>query len=197
LNVVECYIESMLGSVETVLRSDGALEDPLEDDGSLMEQMDRLPTIARFQYSAVTNIILAKFDPILTKYQELMSHLVSSSTESAPQNIAQQATILEGQLTWLTYMVGAIVGGHSWSSSRIGDGEETLDAGLSKRVLQLAQGIDYRLTSSNGVGKADSKLEVAILYYFQNFRRVYMFMWEQVCSIIHGCPRIYLYCSYS
>jgi exportin-7 len=197
LNVVECYIESMLGSVETVLRSDGALEDPLEDDGSLMEQMDRLPTIARFQYSAVTNIILAKFDPILTKYQELMSHLVSSSTESAPQNIAQQATILEGQLTWLTYMVGAIVGGHSWSSSRIGDGEETLDAGLSKRVLQLAQGIDYRLTSSNGVGKADSKLEVAILYYFQNFRRVYMFMWEQVCSIMHGCPRIYLYCSYS
>ena len=185
LNVVECYIESMLGSVETVLRSEGALEDPLEDDGSLMEQMDRLPSIVRFQYSAVTNIILGKFDPILSKYQELMGHLVSSSTDSAPQHIAEQMAILEGQLTWLTYMVGAIVGGHSWSSSKIGDGEETLDASLSKRVLQLAQGIDYRLTSSNGMGKADSKLEMSILYYFQNFRRVYMFMWEQVSRCLN------------
>jgi exportin-7 len=179
LNVVECYIDSMLGSVETVLRSEGALEDPLEDEGSLMEQLDRLPTICRFQYSAVATIIVGKFDPILQKYRELMQHLVSTSTDSAPPNVAQQVTILEGQLTWLTYIVGSIVGGHSWSSSQVGNGEETLDASLSKRVLQLSQFIDYRLTQSNGAGKADSKLEVAMLYYFQNFRRVYMFMWEQ------------------
>ena len=70
------------------------------------------------------------------------------------------------------------MGGHSWSSSRIGNGEETLDANLSKRVLQLAQGMDFRLTNSNGLGKADVKLELAMLYYCQNFRRVYMFMWE-------------------
>mmetsp|Transcript_42128 Transcript_42128/g.76004 ORF Transcript_42128/g.76004 Transcript_42128/m.76004 type:complete len:1110 (+) Transcript_42128:281-3610(+) len=182
LHVVECYIESMLGSVETVLRSEGALEDPLEDDGSLMEQLDRLPTICRFQYNSVATILVAKFDPLLDKYRELMGHLMSSSTESAPPNVALQVAILEGQLTWLTYIVGSIVGGHSWSSSRIGNGEETMDASLSKRVLQLAQMIDYRLTNSNGVGKADSKLEVAMLYYFQNFRRVYMFMWEQSSS---------------
>lgn len=178
LNVIECYIESMLGSVETVLRSDGALEDPLEDDGSLMEQMDRLPTICRFQYNSVATIILGKFDPLMEKYRELMSHLMTSSTDSAPQNVAQQVNIIEGQLTWLTYICGAIVGGHSWSSSRIGNGEETLDANLSKRVLQLAQGMDFRLTNSNGLGKADVKLELAMLYYCQNFRRVYMFMWE-------------------
>lgn len=179
LNVVECYIDSMLGSVETVIRSEGALEDPLEDEGSLMEQLDRLPTICRFRYSAVATIIVGKFDPLLQKYRELMQHLVSTSTDSAPPNVAQQVTILEGQLTWLTYIVGSIVGGHSWSSSQVGNGEETLDASLSKRVLQLSQVIDYRLTQSNGAGKADSKLEVAMLYYFQNFRRVYMFMWEQ------------------
>lgn len=179
LNVVECYVDSMLGSVETVLRSEGALEDPLEDEGSLMEQLDRLPTICRFQYSSVAGILVGKFDPLLHKYRELIRHLMSSSTESAPPNVAQQVAILEGQLTWLTYIIGSIVGGHSWSSSQVGNGEETLDASLSKRVLQLAQGIDYRLTNSNGVGKADPKLEVAMLYYFQNFRRVYMFMWEQ------------------
>lgn len=192
LNVVECYIESMLGSVETVLRSEGALEDPLEDDGSLMEQLDRLPTICRFQYSSVANILVGKFDPLLDKYRELMGHLMTSSTDSAPPNVAHQVAVLEGQLTWLTYICGSIVGGHSWSSSRIGNGEETLDASLSKRVLQLAQGLDYRLTSSNGAGKADSKLEVAMLYYFQNFRRVYMFMWEQVSVCVAKFPSHYL-----
>lgn len=180
--VVECYIESMMGSVETVLLSEGALDDPLDDDGSLKEQLDRLPSICRFNYGPVASFILAKFDPLLSQYQELITHLGTSSTSSANQDLQKRAHILEGQLTWLTYIVGAIVGGHSWSSIAVGDGEETIDASLSRRALQLAQGIDYRLTSTNGIGRADPKLEIALLSYFQNFRRVYMFMWDQVSS---------------
>lgn len=181
LDVVKVYIDSMLGSVETVLLSDGTLDDPLEDEGSLKEQLDRLPSICRFNYEPVANHILSKFDPLLSQYQEAMSHLGTSSTSAAPQEHQRRVLILEGQLTWLTYIVGAIIGGHSWSSVNMGDGEETIDASLSRRALQLSQGVDYRLTSSNGVGRADTKLEVALLYYFQNFRRVYMFMWDQVC----------------
>jgi len=180
LTVVEAYIESMLGSVETVLMSDGALEDPLEDDGSLKEQLDRLPVICRFQYGPVANIILTKFDPLLSSYREMMAHLGSSSTKNAPSEVVHKVAVVEGQLTWLTYMVGTIVGGHSWSSAHMADGEETIDASLSRRALQLAQGVDFRLTQSNGVGRSDPKLELALLYYFQNFRRVYMFMWDQV-----------------
>ena len=60
LLVVETYIESMFGSVESVLLSDGALENPLDDYGSLKEQLDRLPVICRFQYGPVANMILAK-----------------------------------------------------------------------------------------------------------------------------------------
>lgn len=180
LTVVETYIESMLGSVEAVLRSDGALENPLDDDGSLREQMERLPVICRFQYAAVAQMILNKFDPLLAQYQDLTSRLGSNPTNSAPNEVQQQLAIIEGQLTWLTFMVGAIVGGHSWSSAHIGEGEERIDASLSRRALQLAQGIDYRLTTSNGVGRAESRLEEALLFYFQNFRRVYMFMWDQM-----------------
>mmetsp|Transcript_11656 Transcript_11656/g.18039 ORF Transcript_11656/g.18039 Transcript_11656/m.18039 type:complete len:1117 (+) Transcript_11656:131-3481(+) len=180
LLVVETYIESMLGSVETVLRSDGALDDPLLDEGSLKEQLDRLPVICRFQYGPIANILIQKFDPLLNTYRELMSHLGNSATDTAPQDVQNRVAIVEGQLTWLTYIVGTIVGGHSWSAAHMGDGEETIDASLSRRTLQLAQGIDFRLTSSNGAGRADPQLECAMLYYFQNFRRVYMFMWDQV-----------------
>jgi len=180
LTVVETYIESMLGSVEAVLRSDGALENPLDDDGSLREQMDRLPVICRFQYGNVAQMILNKFDPLISQYQDLSQRLGNNSTNSAPTDVQQRLAIIEGQLTWLMYMIGTIVGGHSWSSAHLGEGEETIDASLSRRALQLAQGIDYRLTNSNGQGRADPKLEQALLFYFQNFRRVYMFMWDQM-----------------
>jgi exportin-7 len=180
LLVSETYIESMLSSVETVLRSDGALDDPLDDDGSLKEQLDRLPAICRFQYAPVANLILQKFDPLLNQYRELIGHLGTNSTDSAPQDAQQRMAVIEGQLTWLTNMVGTIIGGHSWSSTHMGEGEETIDASLSRRALQLAQVVDFRLTSSSGIGRADPRLELALLYYFHNFRRVYMFMWDQV-----------------
>lgn len=182
LLVVRTYIDSMLTSVETVLRSDGALEDPLDDDGSLKEQLDRLPVLSRFKYSETATMIIEKFDPLMTQYRDMVATLGTSATESAPQDVTQRVAIVEGQLTWLSYMIGAIVGGHSWSSSQATEGEETIDASLSRRVLQLAQGIDYRLTSSNGAGRADPRLEHSMLFYFQNFRRVYMFMWDQVAG---------------
>lgn len=183
LTVMDAYISSMVGSVELVVNSDGTLDDPLDDDGSLKEQLDRLPVLCRFKYAQVANSILNKFDPLLNQYRQALNHIgTSTSTDNAPPDIARSIEIMEGQLTWLTYFVGTIVGGHSWSSSHLGDGDETIDASLSRRALQLAQCLDFRLTSSNGVGRSNPKLEQALLYYFQNFRRVYMFMWDQVAN---------------
>ena len=178
LLVAETYIESMLASVVKIQQSEGTLDDPLDDDGSLKEQLDRLPVICRFQYGTIASLILNKFDPLLNQYDEIVSTLGASSTESAPQEMQNRVEVIEAQMTWLTYMVGAVVGGHSWSSARASEGEETIDASLSRRVLQLARGMEYRLTASNGAGRADARLEHALLFYFQNFRRVYMFMWD-------------------
>jgi hypothetical protein len=128
----------------------------------------------------VAQLILNKFDPLMNQYRQALGHIGSSSTENAPADVSRQICIIEGQLTWLTYIIGTVVGGHSWSSAHLGDGDETIDASLSRRALQLSQCVDYRLTQSNGAGRADPKLEQALLFYFQNFRRVYMFMWDQV-----------------
>jgi len=217
LTVCEAYIESFLGSVEMIINdqdgggtaggsngTNGAiengygsggggcagLEDPLDDEGSLREQMDRLPVICRFQYGAVAGIILNKFDALLGQYRTLLATEQQASTgtptgaspAAAGGGNKKQIAIVEGQLTWLTYIIGAVVGGHSWSSAHLGEGDETIDASLSRRALQLAQSVDYRLTSSNGRYRADVKLEQALLFYFQNFRRVYMFMWDQISN---------------
>jgi exportin-7 len=36
--------------------------------------------------------------------------------------------VVEGQMTWLVYISGAIVGGYSWSDSGSAEGEEVIDA---------------------------------------------------------------------
>jgi hypothetical protein len=48
--VVHSYIKCMLDSVEVVVMSEGTLDDPLDDEGSLKEQLERLPVICLFQY---------------------------------------------------------------------------------------------------------------------------------------------------
>jgi hypothetical protein len=47
--------------------------------------------------------------------------------------------IMDGQLTWLVYMVGAIIGGHSSTDLHTTDGQESIDASMASRCMQLAQ----------------------------------------------------------
>ncbi|GMI06261.1 hypothetical protein TrVE_jg13515 [Triparma verrucosa] len=173
-SVVQNYVDCMLGSVQTVLQEE--CDDPLDDSGSLTEQLERLPVICRFQYAKVGTLLVERFDPIMASYQNAIATL---NNNNIPVQTQQKLTMLEGQLTWLVYIIGAVVGGHSWSTSHLDDGEERIDATLSRRVFQLVQLIDFRCCQSNGTALCDSKLESAFLFYFQNFRRVYMFMWDQ------------------
>ncbi|CAM9433954.1 unnamed protein product [Ascophyllum nodosum] len=172
VRVVQAYITSMVGSVDVVAR-DQSLDDPLDDEGSLKEQLERLPVICRFQYTAVAEYVLNIIDPVLANYQSAVGVYPPQANGSAH---GQQA-VLEGKLTWLVYMIGAMVGGYSWSDASASDGEETIDASLARRVFQLAQGLDARLARSGGRLKCESRLEIALLYFFQVFRRMYM--WEQ------------------
>ena len=109
LQVVESYIKIMLDSVDIVIGSDGSIDDPLEDEGSLREQMDRLPVIARLQYDTVAQYLITLFEQALTMYQEITATTAAQGIAAVPGSTTQ-IQILEGRLTWLTYMVGAIIG---------------------------------------------------------------------------------------
>ncbi|CAM9698729.1 unnamed protein product, partial [Choristocarpus tenellus] len=107
----------------------------------LKEQLDRLPVICRFQYQHVAHFILNIFDPVLQQYQEALAAFTQGNGAAQPQML-----LLEGKLTWLVYTVAAIISGYSWSDASATDGEETIDASLARRVFQLAQGLDQRLS---------------------------------------------------
>jgi exportin-7 len=81
--------------------------DPLEDEGSLKEQMDRLPVIARLQYDTVAQYLLSVFEQALTSYDQGIN---LAANLSPTREVRQQLLILEGRMTWLTYMVASVIG---------------------------------------------------------------------------------------
>ena len=73
----------------------------------------------------------------------------------------------EGRLTWLVYIIGSAVGGRVSFNSN--EDHDAMDGELVCRVLQLMQLTDSRL-SQGGC----EKLELALLSFFEQFRKIYI-----------------------
>ncbi|KAJ1382083.1 hypothetical protein B484DRAFT_27515, partial [Ochromonadaceae sp. CCMP2298] len=86
----------------------------------------------------------------------------------------QQLAVLEGRMTWLTYMVSAVIDAQTANDPRKGQSELLWDGRLSRCVFQLVNIVDFRLNGTQGQGKCDTKLEVALLNYFKSFKKVYL-----------------------
>ncbi|XP_032806398.1 exportin-7 isoform X1 [Petromyzon marinus] len=154
--VTKAYITSRLESVHVILR-DG-LEDPLDDTGLIMQQLEQLSTIGRCEYEKTCALLVQLFDQSAQAYQETLR-----SSPGQPMEIAVQ----EGRLTWLVYMIGAVIGGRvSFAST---DEHDAMDGELICRVLQLMNLTDSRLAQAG-----NEKLELAILSCFEHFRKIYI-----------------------
>ena len=94
------YDHFRLESVAVVI-SDG-LEDPLDDVGMVTQQLDQISVIGRCEYGKTCSLLVQLFDQAAQAYQEMISNMNTSKIE---------ATIQEGRLTWLVYIIGAAVGG--------------------------------------------------------------------------------------
>lgn len=75
--------------------------------------------------------------------------------------------IISGQLTWLVYIIGSAVGGRVSFNSN--EEHDTMDGELVYRVLQL-----MNLTDSRLVQAGCEKLELAMLSFFDQFRKIYV-----------------------
>ncbi|TDH72778.1 hypothetical protein CCR75_000536 [Bremia lactucae] len=177
--IIQAYVQSRLESAEQCA-VDETLENPLDDEGGLYEQLEKLPTLCHFNYRHSGEYIVSILDPLLTKYAEMCS-LVDQSAGAAillPQQ--QQFKSMETQIAWLVYMIGAIIGGQAYSSTST-EGDELVDADLSQRVFRAMQLTEHRIIASGGQTKPSVHFELALLYYFSSFRKSYI--GEQ-----HGMP---------
>lgn len=175
--VAFAYLEARVGMVESALA--GKIMDDLEDEGLVLQQLEQLPIVVRYRYQDVASKILAIMDPLLLRVNEALTLLHTAPNPS----VAASLKVMEVQLAWIVYYIGAVIGGQGFSRrmSNASKGHELVDADLSRRVIQLMMAMDMRLSSTGGRSKSDYRLELAMLYYAKNFRMSYI--GEQ-----HGMP---------
>ncbi|XP_043505987.1 exportin-7 isoform X5 [Polistes fuscatus] len=156
--IANVYITSRLESVAVVVRE--RLEDPLDDLGVLHQQLEQISVIGRCEYQKTCALLVQLFDQAATTYQELMAQTASSTQQI-------DISIQEGQLTWLVYIIGGVIGGRVTFNSN--EEYDAMDGELVCRVLQLMNLTDSRL----GQGGCE-KLELAMLSFFEQFRKIYV-----------------------
>ncbi|CAI5478824.1 unnamed protein product [Closterium sp. Yama58-4] len=166
--ITEAYITSRLDSVQAVLQNNLS-EDPLDNDEQLQDQLDNLPYLCRFQFDRTSKFIISHLEPIMQSYTEAARWQPAVAASSTSQVALQ---VMESQLTWIVHIIGAIVRGRLSSSS--GDSQELIDGELAARVFQLIQVTDTGLHAQRYDERSKQRLDLAVLSFFQNFRRVYV-----------------------
>ncbi|XP_065226842.1 exportin-7 isoform X3 [Planococcus citri] len=154
--VTNAYVSARLEAVPVIIR-DG-LDDPLDDMGMVLQQLEQVSVIARCDYPKTCTMLVQVFDQTAALYQDLVN---SSNRLQVDLNIQ------EIRLTWLVYIIGAAIGGRV--SFNTNDEHDVMDGEMVVRVLQLMNLTDSRLPQSGC-----EKLELSFLNFFEQFRKIYI-----------------------
>lgn len=173
--ITSVFITSRLELVNAVVRDN--VDDPFDDLGNVYQQLEQISIIGRCEYEKTCNILVQLFDETAQQYQNLSKQNVtvvpSSSPKSRSSSSNMELIIKEGQLTWLVYIIGGVIGGRI--SYSLGNSEEhdMYDGELVVRVLQLMTFINNRLEQTNGHFCCE-KLDLAMLNFFEQFRKIFI-----------------------
>merc|ERR1719197_1716274 len=79
--------------------------------------------------------------------------------------------VFEKKVTWIVYMMGALVGGHASAKTNRADTDcaptHVVNGELAGRIFRLVNMTDQQ-------GNASEGLELAYLYFLEQFRKVYI-----------------------
>ncbi|KAM9129002.1 ran-binding protein 17 isoform 2-T2 [Pangshura tecta] len=120
------------------------LEDPLDDTATVFQQLEQLCTVSRCEYEKTCALLVQLFDQNAQNYQKLLH-----SSSRNPLEITVQEG---GRLTYTST-----------------DEHDAMDGELSCRVFQLISLMDAQLPRSS-----NEKVELAILWFLDQFRKTYV-----------------------
>ncbi|KAG0375493.1 Ran-binding protein 17 [Mortierella sp. AD032] len=173
VDLSRAYLKSRLECAQAAL--DGEVDDPLESEEELVTTLEMYATLSRSKYVDSGRFVLAEFKDIFKKYRELIQRASLGSPSLSGNNIKEQLTVVEMQLTWMVYMVSALIGGRiSYQST--GEQDE-MDGELSSEVLGFIQQAQMWTTQRPlYLASPDAHLYVqsAILFFYTQFRSSYI-----------------------
>ncbi|KAI8333027.1 armadillo-type protein [Chlamydoabsidia padenii] len=166
-DLIRYYITTTIESVAT--RIEEGLDDPLDNEESLAETLNMIGQISRCKYGPSSNALMSAFDPTGIQYQELIS---SASVNMAdPESFKSALEVIETKFAWLVYIAAAFVGNRTAFLNS--DTVDSIDGELTAKVIQL-MGVQQALQSTHGGAFLSQKLDMAFLFFFQQFKKSYM-----------------------
>ena len=88
LEVIKSYVSSRLETVEAIA-TNALLEDPLDDDESIMSELEIVGSVARTQYAEIAPYLVSIVDPLMGRYQELYANWNGSEMHVKQRNIIE------------------------------------------------------------------------------------------------------------
>lgn len=152
------YIDTRLNGCQTVLTEE--CDDPLDDTAQIHQQLDQFATICRCDYTQTVNKLVTEFDKSAEVFQKLTDN---------PNSDAFTFRVEEAKLTWIVYLIGASIGGRV--SFAAAEDFDVIDGQLIVRVLTLFNILETLISKGR---PASEKLAISQLYFFENFRKIYI-----------------------
>lgn len=154
--ITTAYVESRLFMAEASAQGDNFdWDDPLQDEVLRAEQLEVLSNLGRCRYQDTAQFIMKHFEDVSRLGQQ----------GAVPQ------TVFEKKMTWIVYMMGALVGGHASAKASRADTDcaptHVVNGELAGRIFRLVNLTDQE-------GSASESLELAYLYFLEQFRKVYI-----------------------
>lgn len=169
----------------------GIEDDLLDDEGMLLEQLAPLSVLTRFRYGESAEGIATLFNDALNKRQQALMALTNAQLSGGSTDAINSAKIAltdsQARLAFLTYLIGAIVGGHvSRVSASVIERLDELNSELAALVFRMViatQNAEDQIANQgqsslalNFGFRTDAawKLELAALYFFRCFQNLYI-----------------------
>ncbi len=127
--VCEAFVSARLELVPALLRGTATTENPMDDEDQLNELLESLPYLGRCKFAETSAQLAAAFDPLAAAFEK---QLLAGDSASL--------VLVQDQLAWLAYVVGAIVGGRLGVNST--EDYDQFDGELAARIFQLMALVD-------------------------------------------------------
>ena len=157
------------------------IENPLDDD----EQLDALPSLCRFQLQRVSSYVVSLFTPSVQRYQQALARPPAERASSS--EVQRQIAQSEGEIAWLVYIIGQIIGSHLTPNSN-SDAQQAVDGELTATVLELLPLLDAQEHARERCMESSNvHLQCAVLFFLQQFRKVYVGDQATASSKVYVC----------
>ncbi|KAG0296006.1 Exportin 7 [Dissophora globulifera] len=175
VDLSRAYLKSRLECAQAAL--EGEVDDPLESEEELVSTLETYATITRSKYVESGQYVVAEFKDLSKKHRELIQRATAGSISPShgSSEIKEQLVIVEMQLTWMVYIIAALIGGRiSYQSTAE---QDQMDGEMASEVLGFIHQLQmWSAQRPIYIASADAHLYVqsAIIFFYIQFRSSYI-----------------------